>query len=1061
MGRWGVPCLLFLACACTGPVGPAGPSGPSCSVVEVDGETKIVCDDGTEIVIPAGEPGAPCTVSDDGQGTKTITCADGTEVTVRDGVVGTPCTVTDNGDGTKTISCTDGTEVVVSDGAAGGSCSVFDNGDGSKTITCEDGTIVTIRDGEGSVPPDTELDPGEELPGLVLTIQEVAGASGVDGTFQIGDVLAVSFTLGRRDGTEVRLEHLDTGSIYVSGPTTGYQRVIARQTDLVTRSVEGVPGTYTYTFATPIPPTYVAPYNDTDSFGPDDGERTGEPLDPGTYTIGIEARQDFSLGTEDLRDVTNATTNFLFGGADTLEPREVVTDANCNSCHGELQAHGGGRRDTRLCALCHTAGAEDKNTAGVAGGTPGVSIELGVMLHRIHNARHLPSVVGVGTGDDGQRVYDVPPRPLEYIGFGDSLIDLSGATFPVFPNFNIPMPRDAGYAALTPGQQAMEDTVRTGVTDCNKCHGDPDADGPLPAPAQGDRSGTAPSRRACGSCHDDIDWDNLYIANTVAGMPGMADDDSCSVCHRAAGFSIGGSVAVGHLHPLHDITVNPGLQVGLSAVTEAAGGNADGTIDPGEKIAITFTLRDDAGADVLPSALGASMSTAVSGPTSNRNLLLNTSLPTAALAGAPPFTVNLPQPVVLEHLGDATAAPGEVFHTSRTPVWNMPGALTSVWARTATGAGTTLVADARALQNFIDVASPEVFARDAYVVLEDGIAGQEEYARVIFVDGARVWVGSPLRHAHARATSATRVTVSAKTAAVDYVVDGPSGAITEVTEMGDGNAVLASYTSDFVMPSVYGPTINDSPDLGETWGEWTGLPIQDGTYTVGLWGARAITLSLHGESNSYRGTSGPANVDFLVGAADEIVPGTIISSGARCASCHEDLSFHGGGRRGYDTCILCHGVAGGEDRARYTAANAPATTGVSIDFRSLLHKIHMGAELDQADEYQVVGFGAAAYPNNFGAIGYGEVEFPAMPGGARECSACHGESTAWQSPAERTHPDQAAATGAWAVACGSCHDSNAADAHFAVMTADDGGESCAVCHGPGSDLGVEIVHMSH
>lgn len=1048
---------------CEGPGGPTGLTGASCSVVDEDGVTKIVCDDGTEVVIPGGDPGS-CTVTDDGEGTKTITCDDGTEVIVRDGEPGTPCTVTDNDDGTKTISCADGTEVVVQDGEVGGSCTVVDNGNGSKTITCDDGTEVTVRDGvigpEGPAPSDTELSPGEALPGLGLIVEEVTGASGADGTFQAGDTLSVTFTLGRADGTAIALEDLGSGSIYVSGPTTGYQRVIARQTDLVTASIANVDGSYTYTFGTPIPDAYLAPLNDTDAFGPEDGERTGEPLDPGTYTIGIEARQDFTLDAESFRDVANATVDFLFGGAVAVEHREVVTDANCNSCHQDLRAHGGSRRDTGLCVLCHTAGAEDRNAAGVAGGTPGVSIELDVMIHRIHDAKHLPSVLGVGTDAGGHRVYDQAPAPLQYIGFNDTLVDLSEVAFPVFPNFNIAMPRDVGYTALTPEQQAQDDAVRTGVTACAKCHGDPDEDGPLPAPAQGDRSATSPSRRACGSCHDDVDWELPYIANTDPGMPAGSEDDTCSICHRANGDSIGGAVTTSHLHPLHDPAVNPGLNVGLSAVAEGAGGDGDGTLDPGERLAITFTLLDDAGAEVLPSALGASMSTAVSGPTSNRNLLLSTSIPTAAMIGAQPYTLNLPQPIALEHLGDATAAAGEVFRTSRTPLWNMAGALTTVFARTATGAGTTLASDAAALQNFADVANGAVFARDAYVVLEDGVAGQEEYVRVTLVDGNRVWFGSPLRHAHAAAASATGVTLSTKTAGTDYTVNAATGEITEVTELGDGNAVVASYTSDFVLPTVYGPPINDSPDLGEASGEWTGLPILDGTYTVGLWGARAITLTLYGESNAYRGTSAPATADFLVGSADELVPGNIISSGDNCSSCHEDISFHGGGRRGYDTCILCHGTAGSEDRARYTAGNAPATTGVSIDFRSLLHEIHMGAELEHAEDYEVVGFGSAAYPNNYGVVGYGEVEFPAMPDGARQCSACHGSSTAWQSPAARAHPDQAAPTRAWNAACGSCHDGDAAQAHIEIMTSDDGGESCAVCHGAGDDLGVERVHMS-
>jgi hypothetical protein len=89
---------------------------------------------------------------------------------------------------------------------------------------------------------------------------------------------------------------------------------------------------------------------------------------------------------------------------------------------------------------------------------------------------------------------------------------------------------------------------------------------------------------------------------------------------------------------------------------------------------------------------------------------------------------------------------------------------------------------------------------------------------------------------------------------------------------------------------------------------------------------------------------------------------------------------------------------------------------------------------------------------------YGEVEFPAMPGGVMQCIKCHGND-AWHQPAPRDHPAAALTARVWKSVCGSCHDSTAAHAHIDVQTAPSGAESCAVCHGPGRDQDVVRVHL--
>jgi putative ABC transport system permease protein len=141
--------------------------------------------------------------------------------------------------------------------------------------------------GDGS-PTDTHLGRGESAPGVKVGIVSVDGATGADGTFQVNDKVRVTFTLKKNDGKSWMLSEMTTARMLVSGPSFNYQRVLPQVTDVATASVDNGDETFTYTFAAPIPTVYAAPYNDTPSFGPDDGELAGQPreLDEGEELFG-------------------------------------------------------------------------------------------------------------------------------------------------------------------------------------------------------------------------------------------------------------------------------------------------------------------------------------------------------------------------------------------------------------------------------------------------------------------------------------------------------------------------------------------------------------------------------------------------------------------------------------------------------------------------------------------------------------------------------------------------------------------------------------------------------
>jgi hypothetical protein len=908
-------------------------------------------------------------------------------------------------------------------------------------------------------PTPTEYEAGEPVPHLETRIEALEGASGPAGEFQVGDLVTVEFSLLKEDGEPWMLEELIEGEALVSGPSFNYQRVLPAETDVLERATEVAEGRFRFTFSAPIPAVYAPPYNDTTTFGANGGELAGRALLDGTYTVGLSFTWEFEVDGLPFRRVGEAALDFLLGtGAGTLTARAVTSEAHCNRCHGELQAHDGRYRTLELCLLCHTSGAEDGNDPAVAGGTPTVTIDSRVLFHKVHSGRFLPSVNGMTTRGNGSRNYDAAPVPLQYVRSDGTVRDFSHVGFPVMPNRLQPMPRDTGYASLSASQQLQEDTVRSAPTTCAVCHGDPDGPGPIVSPAQADLI-NIPSRRACGACHDDVNFANSYRSNGQS-MPPQPNDLGCRQCHDSR-FPSDLSPVDAHVHPLDRTDFDAGLHVALSALAEGGAADLDGTLDPGEEVVLEFALTDDEGDEVSPPTLD-ELRIVLAGPSTSFQVLLDAAIPTALVTGVQPFQLTLPERIELEFVGDGTAG-ADVFVTARAPHRLASGVTTNVLVRTGTAGGASaLVAAAVPFDNFLDLADATGFARDDFVVVGDGVAGAEEYLRVQLVEGNRLWFSAPnqpgyvagLRHAHPAGAAVLEVQLAGRSAPGNYTLDPATGTITEVSGFGAGNAVLVSYTTDYVLPDRYPGALNGSPEVDDGQGSWTGKTLVSGTYRAALSAARELEFELGTTITTYRSSSPGATLDFLVGDAFELEPFARIADGNSCNACHRELSYHGtthGPYQGFDTCIACHGAPGTEDLPRYVAANAPETPGRSVEFRNLLHRIHRGRQLED-DSYLVVSAGTDAYPDNFSTRAYhGFSTLPAFPGRTLECARCHGEgNTAALLPAEREHPDeQVEPVQIWRAACASCHDGEAVIAHVDSNTAPDGAEACAICHAAG------------
>lgn len=131
-----------------------------------------------------------------------------------------------------------------------------------------------------------------------------------------------------------------------------------------------------------------------------------------------------------------------------------------------------------------------------------------------------------------------------------------------------------------------------------------------------------------------------------------------------------------------------------------------------------------------------------------------------------------------------------------------------------------------------------------------------------------------------------------------------------------------------------------------------------------------------------------------------IVETRMLSSTETCNNCHTRLAIHGGGRREFGLCILCHNPAPG---------NIDPDSGNTIDMATLIHKLHNGE-----DGYMIYG-------NQNSLHDYTHVEYPQD---IRNCDSCH---TGPQADFHAENPSRRA--------CGSCH----SDVNF----------DTGVGHGPG------------
>ncbi len=207
-------------------------------------------------------------------------------------------------------------------------------------------------------------------------------------------------------------------------------------------------GIYTYTFAKSLQGDVEIPY---------DGSLP--------HRVGLEIRLTPAIPANNAVYTFTPATNLPVNESG----REIVDNDTCNACHDNLAFHGGARFDLQYCAMCHESYSFDAQS--------GNSIDLKVMIHKIHSGETLPSVEAGG-------FYGI-------FGFGNTFADFSDVVYP------------------------------QDKRNCTTCHEESDADTP-----QASNWRYTVNTVTCTACHDNV---NFVTGENHGG--GAATDDTCTSCH--------------------------------------------------------------------------------------------------------------------------------------------------------------------------------------------------------------------------------------------------------------------------------------------------------------------------------------------------------------------------------------------------------------------------------------------------------------------------------------------------------------------------------------------------
>ena len=277
-------------------------------------------------------------------------------------------------------------------------------------------------------------------------------------------------------------------------------------------------GVYTYTFAKSAKGDAEIPY---------DGSLP--------HRVGLEIRLTPAIPANNAVYTFTPATNLPVNESG----REIVDNDTCNKCHDNLAFHGGARFDLQYCAMCHESYSFDAQS--------GNTIDLKVMIHKIHSGETLPSVEAGG-------FYGI-------FGFGNTFTDYSDIVYP------------------------------QDKRNCTTCHEESDTDTP-----QASNWRYTVNKATCSSCHDNV---NFATGENHGGV--AATDDTCTSCHGPNSNVANLRVSAAHVIPENEAAKRFKFEVvkvqaikldGSPGATACAATTVACKVLPGEFPLVTIKVSD-------------------------------------------------------------------------------------------------------------------------------------------------------------------------------------------------------------------------------------------------------------------------------------------------------------------------------------------------------------------------------------------------------------------------------------------------------------------------------------
>lgn len=374
--------------------------------------------------------------------------------------------------------------------AADGTCEGCHNGSG------EFGTTAGGANGTAgsAVGAHTIIEQSAAYTGInfqIVSVENAIAGQAPKVTFKVTDNAGNAISPAAPSSFSLKLGYM-VGADFLNRNLENYGQPLSQS---VTAATANGDGTYSQTFSKPIPAGLTGvgaiglegrrPYAFT-------GRRAG---DPNVNIGGMAVQYFFDLATG--QRVTDAS----------LQRRQVVDVQKCNKCHTRLTLHGANRvNSTTECAICHNPNGTDRGRRGnltaaaAADGRTAQSIDLKVMIHKIHSGENLEL-----------------SKPYVVYAFGNAPVDFSEVRYP------------------------------NDRSDCLACHISSDTYRvPLPTGVFGNVTSSvgdplnpadairyAPTTSVCTSCHDDAGTTGIHVPVNRRSQDQNNNGIVCSVCHRS------------------------------------------------------------------------------------------------------------------------------------------------------------------------------------------------------------------------------------------------------------------------------------------------------------------------------------------------------------------------------------------------------------------------------------------------------------------------------------------------------------------------------------------------